>query len=378
MRELKEEIQVLRGEGYERSADALSAEERERCEVLVREYVAAPEDAILTPGELAKVQYCFRVLKQRGGAGAAEPAGGGEELDRLRMQLQQRDHEIGILVSMLNAGGNQGGGAAAGGGGGSGSAAAIGGVAPPDVTRVGEAGPARTAPLSLPPAEVVAARQKEKQDEVRAKVAAAGAEGTDEAELLIARNAAFESFRRSYRKNQVIEDNKRELKDKYDAAKALGESVNQTRTRINGIKAQVEGVRRTRAAAEVAGGEDAGSEEEAALRGQMEAEKRAYKEGFAKLKEYKAEIEHLQLMLEQSRRRLQQDFENWWVTQQPAEEQPPASPPRRPRAGAAGSPHAAGGAVGPPLTGNPEVDAEILAFYQAREGLVAQRMGRPP
>jgi len=214
-------------------------------------------------------------------------------------------------------------------------------------------------------------------------------EGTDEAEMLIARNAAFESFRRSYRKNQVIEDNKRELKDKYDKAKALGESVNQARARINSLKAQVESVRRTRAAAGLSGigdgGEDVGSEEEAALRGQIEAEKRQYKEGFAKLKEYKAEIEHLQLMLEQSRRRLQQDFENWWVTQQPAAEPSPleVSPPRRPRAGAVASPRSTSGGgsakpSGPPLTGNPEVDAEILAFYQAREGLVAQRMGRPP
>ena len=47
----------------------------------------------------------------------------------------------------------------------------------------------------------------------------------------------------------------------------------------------------------------------------MEAQKKAYKEGFSQLKEIKAEIEHLQHLLEQSRRRLQQDFENWWVTQ---------------------------------------------------------------
>ena len=38
----------------------------------------------------------------------------------------------------------------------------------------------------------------------------------------------------------------------------------------------------------------------------MEEGKRAYKEGFAKLKELKGEIEHLQHLLEQSRRRLQQ------------------------------------------------------------------------
>jgi len=132
VRELKEEIQLLRGEGYERAVDALSQEERERCELLVREYMAADEQAMISPGELAKVQYCFRLLKQRanngapgsegggkgGGGGDAAARGGGadpEELERLRMQLQQRDHEINILVSMLNEGKRGGGaGAAAG------------------------------------------------------------------------------------------------------------------------------------------------------------------------------------------------------------------------------------------------------------------------
>lgn len=188
----------------------------------------------------------------------------------------------------------------------------------------------------------------------------------------------------------MIEDNKRELKDKYEQAKSLGETVNASRAHINALKGRVEAVRRSRAALALSGagdgGADEGSEEEAALRGQMEGEKRAYKEGFARLKELKAEIEHLQLMLEQSRRRLQQDFENWWSTQQPAEGAASApapqgwASPRRPRAGGGLEPvasHASparAAAAGPPLTGNPEVDAEILAFYQAREGLVAQRL----
>ena len=37
----------------------------------------------------------------------------------------------------------------------------------------------------------------------------------------------------------------------------------------------------------------------------LEDEKRQYKEGFAQLKALKSEIEHLQHLLEQSRRRLQ-------------------------------------------------------------------------
>lgn len=37
----------------------------------------------------------------------------------------------------------------------------------------------------------------------------------------------------------------------------------------------------------------------------------AYKEAFARLRELKQEIEHLQMLLEQSRTKLQRDFEHW-------------------------------------------------------------------
>lgn len=48
-------------------------------------------------------------------------------------------------------------------------------------------------------------------------------------DLLADRNKAFEMFRKSYRKNEAIEDNKALLKTKYNEAKALGETVNQAR-----------------------------------------------------------------------------------------------------------------------------------------------------
>lgn len=43
----------------------------------------------------------------------------------------------------------------------------------------------------------------------------------------------------------------------------------------------------------------------------IEKEKSVYKEAFAQLRELKAEIEHLQMLLEQSRGKLQKDFEQW-------------------------------------------------------------------
>ena len=134
----------------------------------------------------------------------------------------------------------------------------------------------------------------------------------------------------------------------------------------------------------------------------MDEGKRAYKEGFAKLKELKGEIEHLQHLLEQSRRRLQQDFETWFDKQQgpppqgpPPQGAPPQGAPPMPPGGARpaggapsqpaecwgspGKPSQGGGAVAmtpgaPALTGQPEVDAEIMAFYHARDSLVKSRM----
>ena len=69
--------------------------------------------------------------------------------------------------------------------------------------------------------------------------------------------------------------------------------------------------------------------EEEPLKAKLEEGKRTYKEGFAKLKGLKSEIEHLQHLLEQSRRRLQQDFETWFSKQQSITGRPasPAMPP---------------------------------------------------
>lgn len=425
------------------------------------------------------------------------------------MQLQQRDHEINILVSMLNKNGGNAAAAAAAAGvttlpapGGGGMGGAPMPLGPANGQRQGAGGGANgrgggpmcpAPPPPQPPAptaeELALARERKQQ-----AVEAAGASGTEEANALLERNAAFEAFRRSYRKHEVIEDNKLLLKQKYDEAKRLGETVNAARAQINTLKGQIEACRRDRAISEVAaseGGEGSGAmdaatqEEEARLKAQMEEGKRTYKEGFAKLKELKGEIEHLQHLLEQSRRKLQQDFEGWYAKQQQAGAMaPPAGyegaapqshmqmmpqmmPPQQPQpiqpspprgsgaaaaaaaaasrgmggpsappgaasptivmppkrftlgggGGAGGSPRrtpanprvappaaygsppqecwgspgkdkpsappdhgapnlppGAGGGGGPMLTGQPEVDKEIMAFYQARDSLVKQRM----
>jgi kinesin family protein 6/9 len=203
---------------------------------------------------------------------------------------------------------------------------------------------------------------------LEAAVAANGAAGTSEAHLLLARNGAFEQFRRSYRRNAAIEENKVQLRTKYDEAKALGETVNSARTAINALKGRIEAVRRDAALSTLA---DLGSSEQAeaaagadaaeqGLRAELEGAKRRYKADFAALKTLKGEIEHLQLMLEQSRRRLQVDFEAWWSAGGAKEGGAPTSAPRT--------------AGVPPATGNAEVDAEIAQFWAARDQLVARKL----
>ena len=107
-------------------------------------------------------------------------------------------------------------------------------------------------------------------------VEAAGASGTEEANALLERNAAFEAFRRSYRKHEVIEDNKLLLKQKYDEAKRLGETVNAARAQINTLKGQIEACRRDRAISEVAVSEGGEGMHATNLSGQEPSEREGF------------------------------------------------------------------------------------------------------
>ena len=58
-------------------------------------------------------------------------------------------------------------------------------------------------------------------------------------EQLKDRAACFELFRKSYRKNQALEENKELLKEKFALAKDLGVVVTNARNEITRIKNQV-------------------------------------------------------------------------------------------------------------------------------------------
>ena len=63
-------------------------------------------------------------------------------------------------------------------------------------------------------------------------------------EDLADRTKAFELFRKSYRKNEAMEDNRNVLKDKYARGKALGQSVNDVRNQIKDLTNQIEQIRK--------------------------------------------------------------------------------------------------------------------------------------
>lgn len=66
-------------------------------------------------------------------------------------------------------------------------------------------------------------------------------------EELADRAKGFEKFRKSYRKNEAMEDNRNLLKDKYKRGKELGQAVNTSRNLIKKYSSQIEEIRKQNA-----------------------------------------------------------------------------------------------------------------------------------
>jgi kinesin family protein 6/9 len=274
------------------------------------------------------------------GLSSAESAAYQEEVRRLRLLVHARDNEIAILAGMLQ-------------------------------QRDG-APPARAAQLAtdaklqavlegrpLPPAAVLQ-RLEAGAAELRARVpgAGGGAGGGDtasglsreEQQELVDRASAFEAYKATYGERDAIESNKAALKASIEEAKAVGEGVNAARAAVGAAKERLDFARQERVAQSVRAAADgvpapegeAASAEEAALLDEMETQKRAYRDGFLRLKDLRTRIESLQHMMEKQRRKLQSDFDGWFTAEQskvvrrPGTHTPAAGP--APTAAAAASP----------------------------------------
>jgi hypothetical protein len=61
------------------------------------------------------------------------------------------------------------------------------------------------------------------------------------------RARSFDMFRKSYRKNEAMEDNRNVLKEKYARGKELGNDVNESRNSIKSLTNKIEQIRKENA-----------------------------------------------------------------------------------------------------------------------------------
>ncbi|MBZ3871906.1 Kinesin-like protein KIF6, partial [Sciurus carolinensis] len=229
-------------------------------------------------------------------------------------------------------------------------------------------------------------------------------------EMSLGRQEAFEIFKRDHADSITIDDNKQILKQRFSEAKALGESINEARSKIAGMHVGRAGpgdatpghlkeeiTRRHIQQVALGISENMALPsvpdlQEDRLRSQLEEEKRRYKALFTRLKALKVEIEHLQLLMDKAKVKLQKEFEAWWAEEatnlqvnspaanslghikplpQSADSQQDGSqllsnqsPTERP-------------ASSVPLTGDSQTDSDILAFLKARQNILQKKCKCP-
>ncbi|XP_074092954.1 kinesin-like protein KIF6 isoform X3 [Macrotis lagotis] len=135
-------------------------------------------------------------------------------------------------------------------------------------------------------------------------------------EMSLGRQEAFEIFKQDHADSITIEDNKQILRQRFSEAKALGESINEVRSKIGHLKEEINQRQMQRVALSItdnAVGEQELDPIEEKLRSKMEEEKKSYKKMFTRLKGLKVEIEHLQLLMEKAKVKLKKEFEVWWI-----------------------------------------------------------------
>ncbi|XP_063146073.1 kinesin-like protein KIF6 [Candoia aspera] len=419
---LKKEIQELKNElamvtGDQR-LEELSQEELLELDEQVKEFLedTDPESMLEIGADMRKIKYCFRHLKRlvndaklpgnhllapdTQGDKSAGTVIGNEELRKLKDLLQQRDNEINILVNMLKK----------------------------------EKKKAQDALLQLSASskEISATESsfhlKSVENEQMLPVISETKSSSHPKspgvgkEMSLGRQEAFEIFKRDYADSITIEDNKHVLKQRFADAKSLGQKVNDIRNQINHLKEEITQRHMQKVAQAVVSPREINQPDpvEEALRAQIEQKKISYKTMFTHLKGLKIEIEHLQLLMEKAKLKLQKDFEAWWSEEttslQSQEEKPllqnsagvlktPSSlfenqlrscnirVPNNSRASSneessgkisvsrlSNSPSKARISPNPsstiPFTGDRQTDADIIAFIRARKNLLHKK-GKP-
>jgi len=361
--ELRQELSVARGGVDGGGEEALTAEDVEQCRALVLQYVSRkvdPKEPFVC-GSVGRLRCSFRILRdlcngarRTGGTGdSAAQAGLEAEASKLRLEIAQRDQEIGVMVQMLSK--QRGGGdsrpfiMSEGPAGLTQAISAAASVTAPSQTDLSTTCPASQTDLSTtcpaagvgasperqqpsseqqPPTDPLAGGQQPSSQPAPKPKVAPRIPGqprnqlplppvADAAALLLDQERAFEVFKQTvYRPPESFEENKSLLKEKISQAKAIGDGANQVRTGINQAKAQLERLRMERAVTAANQNEASALEdgpEELAEVQKIDHLKGAYRERTADLRRVKSEVEQIQRLLEQNRVKMQKEFEQWFV-----------------------------------------------------------------
>ncbi|KAM7172203.1 kinesin-like protein KIF6 [Macrochelys suwanniensis] len=318
IQELKDELAMVTGE---QRTEELTQEELLQLDEIIKTFLEDPdpESTLDVGADMRKIKHCFNYIKQlinrtkipersllspdiTGDEDTNTPEKK-EELKKLRDLLHQRDNEINILVSMLKKEKKKAQDALFQLSAGSSSLA----VLESSLSISLEEGQRPSACVNV----------KDTQDfssSVHRSAFLSRRTGSG-GEMSLGSQEAFEIFKRDYVDSVTIEDNKQLLKQRFAEAKSLGEKVNEVRNKINHLKGEITQRHMQRAALGVASPSEELNESdpvEEKLRAQIEEEKKSYKTMFNRLKALKIEIEHLQLLMEKAKVKLQKDFEVWW------------------------------------------------------------------
>ncbi|XP_030574938.1 kinesin-like protein KIF6 isoform X2 [Archocentrus centrarchus] len=315
---LKEELAIVTGEQRD---DQLTPEEIQKLEELIGAFLDDPDpDATLSFGpDMRKIKYCFSLLKlmiwdkrgrkNRRGDDKEIPAAtvkeeeiqhshhGAGEVVKLKEMLQQRDNEISILVKMLKKEKKRAQDAAA---------------QFANTTN----GPSQSSQSTSSVSTVVLSQEGSMETVSTDHGGRAIQYMKRGPQLSTGKQEAFEIFIRDHEDHLTIEDNKSLLKQRSAEARKLWEQQNEARNRITELKKQLDVRRRQRAAHGVTENHAESEEEfdpvEENLCKHIKEEKKGYKSIVGRLKALRTEIEHLQLLLERTKVKLQKDFHKWW------------------------------------------------------------------
>ncbi|NXV58370.1 KIF6 protein, partial [Molothrus ater] len=417
--QLKKEIQDLKDElalvtGKQRKSE-LSQEELLQLDELIETFLKDndPDSSLDVGADMRKIKYCFVHMKQiinhpmTSGKkllseDISEEKNSNEKLEKLKGLLQQRDNEINILVTMLKKEKKK----------------ARDTLSQLNATSAGSAVLEQSPSMSLEESQSPSRCSSLKE----AKVSSSSIprlpfpSRATGGKMSLGCQEAFEIFKQDHADSITIEDNKQLLKQRFDEAKCLGEKLNEVRNKINHLKGKIIQRQIQRAALAVLNP----SEEltfdpvEENLRMQIEEEKKSYKTVYSRFKGLKVEIEHLQLLMEKVKMKVQKDFEVWWSEEakkfqqekpemvdspntvnpvypqfirssqhlspisfsDTSRESPNEDPPVKNNSVTSGSPTLktrTPPSSSIPLTGDSQADADILAFIKARQNILQKK-----